>query len=276
VNAARSQIGPDTRVYMSFSSRPGRFGAVVYNTLFAREGIDAVYLPRSAPDHPEEIVACVRSLGLAGCSVSSPYKVDVLPLLDELEPDAERAGAVNTVYRGDDDRLVGACTDIDGVSGCLGEACRELAVRSATVFGSGGVVGPAIVALRRLGIDDIRIASRNADAGRTVSERFEVRFSKDLTPSDLVINATPAGVESPDVPILTSLLESARLFLDMTVSPAETAIVAHARGLGVVVCDGVDMCTTQVTSQARRYLGRSVDPATIREIVETRYLKRSV
>lgn len=261
------RIGPETRVFVSVSATPGRFGATVYNTLFDRLHIDAVYLPRPAPEKAKSIVDAVRSLDLAGCSVSSPHKSGVIPFLDELEPEAEQANAVNTIYRGADGRVVGACTDIDGVAGAL----ASVPPTSAIVFGSGGVAGPAILGLRRLGFADITVVARNQAARAELADRFGVAHADDAR-ADVIVNATPAGRDTLDTPGLTSLVESASVVLDMPVTPTDTAIIALARRSGVDCRTGVDMCVHQIVSQARRYLGRSIDVETVDTIVRRDYL----
>ena len=65
----------------------------------------------------------VRALKFAGVNVTFPYKIDVLPLLDELAPSAAEVGAVNTVAVRDR-RLVGFNTDCSGFA-------RAAVVRSA-------------------------------------------------------------------------------------------------------------------------------------------------
>ncbi len=261
------KIGPDTSAFVSVSATPGRFGSTVYNTLFERLGIDAIYLPRPAPAEARSIVDAVRSLGLAGCSVSSPHKSGVIPFLDELEPEAARANAVNTIYRGPDDRLLGACTDIDGVAGAL----AGIQPTNAIVFGSGGVAGPAILGLRRLGFTDITVVARNVSARAELADRFGVAHTDDAR-ADVIVNATPAGRETLDAPQLTSLVEPAKAFLDMPVTPSDTAIIAHARQSGVDCRTGLDMCVHQIASQAHRYLGRPIDVETISMIVRREYL----
>ena len=261
------RIGPDTRVFISVSATPGRFGATVYNTLFARLGIDAVYIPRPAPPDPADIVRCVRVLGLAGCSVSSPHKAGVLTHLDDAEPPARLAGAVNTIYRRTDGALVGACTDIDGVSGAL----ADVRPMSAVVYGSGGVAGPAIIGLLNIGFRNITVVARNQTDARAMADRLGVNTAP-LATAELVINATPAGRDALDAPVLTELVTHARVFLDMPVTPAHTAIVRHARAHGVECRTGVDMCTHQIVAQARRYLGRNIDFQTIRRIRTQDYL----
>lgn len=259
------RIGPGTRVFLSVSATPGRFGATVYNTLFERMGIDAVYLPRPAPGRAEQIVAGLDAFGFAGCSVSSPHKAAVVPHLGRIEPDAMAANAVNTVYR-EGGVWAGACTDIDGVVGAVGEQRPE----SAVVYGSGGVAGPAIVALRRMNVPGIAVVARREDAAREVRQRFGAGQDPGGRVG-LVINATPAGRDGADSDELWGLIGRAEAYLDMPVVPSDTASVAHARSLGVRVMTGVDMCTHQIAAQARRYIGVDVPVEEVRGVVERDY-----
>lgn len=289
---------PETLVFVSVSSTPGRFGATVYGELFERRGIDAVYLPRPAPPDARGVVDAIRALGLAGASVSSPHKQAVMPHLDEIAPAATAAGAVNTIVHlprpagdaGDAPsgagRLVGHCTDVDGVRGCLeGVACTRT-----VIHGAGGVVGPAVAALRDLGAEDIVIVARRPRQAQAVAARLGVRVLDDTEDVDdaangvdLVVNATPAGRPEPDgtlpaLPaVLAGLLARTRAVLDMPVVRGDTAVVRTARERGLVVRTGVDMCVHQVARQAALYLERA-DVATdvgvdeIRAIVTRSFL----
>jgi len=265
-------LGPDTKLFVSVSSRPGRFGATVYNSLFERLGIAAVYLPRPAPARAREIIESIRALSVSGCSVSSPHKAGVCEYLDSLEAEAEECGAVNTVFRCPDGTLRGACSDIDGVVGSLRAPVEARKIRSALIFGSGGVVGPAVVALRRLGVDRVSVFGRRSDRVRSVAKRFDVGVASRADAAALVINATPAGSDTCDVDGLSGFLERSEVFLDMPVRPGRTAIAQSAAERNQTVIDGSEMCIYQIASQAQRYLGRPVCVNTVREIVRDRYL----
>lgn len=267
-------IGPDTRVYISVSASPGRFGATVYGALFERYGIDAVYLPRPAPSDARSIPDAVRALGISGCSVSSPHKRGVIEHLDVVDDGARAAQSVNTIVRSVAGVLTGYSTDVEGVVGAL----AGVSVESALIYGAGGVVGPTIVALRRLGAQRITMCSRSAGKAADVSERFGVDHASTTEACsmrhDLLVNATPAGRTSEGAQEVERLLASAGALLDMPVAAQPTYLYECAKRRGLEVRDGVEMCVHQIAAQSALYLGRQVSLDVVREIVQTGYLSQ--
>ena len=74
-----------------------------------------------------------------GCNVTMPHKQAIMPLLDRLDPEAERIGAVNTVVREADGSLTGYNTDAPGFLEPLGPALAQRHLyRMARILGAGG------------------------------------------------------------------------------------------------------------------------------------------
>jgi shikimate dehydrogenase len=266
-------IGPETRLFMSVARRPGTFGATVYNELFRRHAIDALYVPRAAPPTAQQLIDAIRTLGIAGCSVSAPLKSEIIPLLDHIDDRARSACSVNTiVLRGD--ALHGYSTDIAGVRDALSMHAPGDPLRNALIYGAGGVAGAAIIALREAGITDITIDARRPDAATSIADRFDTALHQN-TPDrtyDLVINATPAGRDSNDAPALFAHAGRARIVFDMTVVPAPTALHTHAVSSNATVITGVAMSACQLREQARLYVDQLFDLEEITAIIRTLYL----
>ena len=109
----------------------------MHNAAFEALGIDARYLAFDvAPDALTEAVAGIRALGLKQIAVSLPHKVAVMELLDEVDENALRIGAVNTVTL-KEGRLLGSNTDWVGSNRAL-ERVTELAGKQVVVIGAGG------------------------------------------------------------------------------------------------------------------------------------------
>jgi len=88
----------------------------LWNAAFATLGLEATYVPLdiSASRLPELISALRASERLLGFNVTVPHKVRVTEYLDDLDSDAVRVQAVNTVTRTADGRLIGHNTDGTG------------------------------------------------------------------------------------------------------------------------------------------------------------------
>src|SRR4030043_301283 len=86
----------------------------MHNTAFQKMGLDYLYVSfRVKPEHLPQAVAGLKALNIAGFNVTIPHKVAVIPLLDSLDPLAEKIGAVNTVVN-NNGILRGYNTDAEG------------------------------------------------------------------------------------------------------------------------------------------------------------------
>jgi len=102
-------ITKDTRLCISLSARPTNIGTRFHNHLYEVLDLDFVYKAFTTDDITAAI-AGVRGLGIRGCSVSMPWKEDVIALVDEMTPSADAIHSVNTIVN-DDGRLVAYNTD---------------------------------------------------------------------------------------------------------------------------------------------------------------------
>ena len=107
----------DREIILSISSSPGSFGETVHNALYSIHKINYFYKALKITNL-ENAVKGIRYLGVRGCSVSMPFKEQILELLDNIDEEAMFAGAVNTVVN-TDSALTGFNTDIWGATQSL-------------------------------------------------------------------------------------------------------------------------------------------------------------
>lgn len=113
-------------------------------------------------------VTTLRSPNLAGAVVTMPYKSEIMPHLDYLDPIAKTVGAVNVVYFDGDGRLCGSNTDWEGIVGALREEIGGQAVEqsggSAVLIGAGGAARAAVFALTKsFGVREVYVVNRDDD-----------------------------------------------------------------------------------------------------------------
>ena len=106
------RINKDTKLFISLSSKPSNFGTLIYNECFKRYNLNCIYKSFGSLNIKESINA-VRSLEIAGCSVSMPFKERVMDYLDEIDPIALKLNSVNTI-KNVSGRLKGYNTDSYG------------------------------------------------------------------------------------------------------------------------------------------------------------------
>ena len=91
-------INKDTKVCISIAEKAGNFGCSVHNASFKKLGLDFIYKSFSVDkENLEAAINGVRALGIRGCSVTMPHKVDVLNYVDEVSEEVEHIGACNTI-----------------------------------------------------------------------------------------------------------------------------------------------------------------------------------
>ena len=97
---------------------PSRYSKspALWNAAFHRLDIQAVYLAFDvAAGCLKDLASALRdSPDILGCNVTVPHKQKIIEFLDELDPQAARIQAVNTIVRTSDGRLVGYNTDGGG------------------------------------------------------------------------------------------------------------------------------------------------------------------
>jgi shikimate dehydrogenase len=185
-----------------------------------------------------------REKDLIGFNVTIPYKTAIIDYLDELSPEAEETGAVNTVkiQRGEKIFLKGYNTDISGFEKSLKPLLLPQDL-NALILGSGGASKAVQFVLRKLGIE-FKIVSRNPEPG-------EIGYGELLTWSQLpsiIVNTTPLGmkpdIESyPNIPY--SLLNNTHLLYDLVYNPEETVFLQKGRERGCRIKNGLEMLHLQ-------------------------------
>jgi shikimate dehydrogenase len=196
----------------------------------------------------------------AGCSVTSPHKQAIIPLLDDVDEKARIAGAVNCVFR-KAGALVGTNTDLDGLAQALNDipfSCGKV-----VVVGAGGAARAALSHLRTREPGEIVLLARNRErAEPLLTERIlfaELEHAiAAMAGARLVVNATPLGMTgAPPMPetLLSGLAAVAPggAVMDMIYDPVETPLLAAARVRGLRTIDGLHMLIGQARPAFRRF-----------------------
>jgi shikimate dehydrogenase len=229
----------------------------MHNAAFRERRLNAVYVPFAVRDLPQA-VAGLKGLGIRGVSVTIPFKEEIIPLLDDLDPQAAKIGAVNTVIN-QEGRLTGYNTDWLGALEAL-QRKTPIAGQHFFLLGAGGAaraVAFAIVAaggaLTLTDLDQERAAALAAELGAQALPRDALEESS----ATILVNATPVGME-PEVdriPISPTRLDRFRLVMDIVYQPLETRLLREAKDRGCQTIDGLQMLIHQGTAQFELFTG---------------------
>jgi shikimate dehydrogenase len=230
------------------------------------------------PESVGELVRSARRLGYNGLNITHPCKQLVIPHLDEVDPDAARLGAVNTVVIGADGRTVGHNTDWSGFLTAFRTGLPDAALGRVVQLGAGGAGSAVAYALLTAGVERLAIvdvdrtrAESRADElsalfpGASVEARTTAELASLLEAADGVVHCTPTGMAAhPGTPFDTSQLTPRHWVADIVYRPIETQLVRDARAAGCRVLDGGRMAVGQAVDAFRIFTGIEPDAERMR------------
>ncbi|MEK7344552.1 MAG: shikimate dehydrogenase [Pseudomonadota bacterium] len=230
---------------------------MIYNPYFEAAGINAVVVPMGCkPEHYPPFLRAVFTLeNIRGALITMPHKVTTVGLLDEVTATVRVAGACNAVKRLADGRLVGDMFDGAGFVRGVQRKGFDLTAKRVLVVGTGGV-GCAIAAslagagIAAISLFDVHTANCEALAQRLKDNypQIDVRTgSNDPAGHDLVVNATPMGMNEGDpLPMDVSRLAPETFVGEVVMKAETTAFLAAAQARGCRTQVGTDMLYEQI------------------------------
>jgi shikimate dehydrogenase len=244
----------------SLSRLASPLGRTMHEAGYRATGLAFTYVPFEVRELSGAITG-MRALGIRGFGVSHPFKQEVMPLLDALDPVAARIGAVNTIVN-DDGHLVGHNTDWVGAVRALEEDRPSLSGARVLLLGAGGAARAIAFGLRERGADTT-IANRDASRGARLAGETgaravpfdEVSRARDY---EVVINATTVGQKDVTLesPVPEASLGAGQLVMDIVYKPVQTRLLAAAERRGARVVHGGRMLLHQAAAQFELYTRR--------------------
>ena len=218
------------------------FSADFFSDYFVTENIVAKY--QNFELAAIEDIQSVFDLKPAGLNVTIPYKESVIPFLDELDPIAEKIGAVNTIVF-DGDKKIGYNTDAFGFKQAIKPFLNNQHER-AVIFGTGGAAKAVASVLKEIGVDVIFI-SRDPHGNNKHFNYSEVNLQM-LNACKLMVNCTPVGTfpNSADyLPLPYEGIGNDHLVIDLIYNPIKSMFLQKAGNQGATIMNGEGMLKAQ-------------------------------
>jgi shikimate dehydrogenase len=249
---------------------------MIYNPYFEHVGVDAIVVPMGCqtPDYPAFLKSVFTLTNIRGALITMPHKVVTVGLLDEVTATVRVAGACNAVKRLADGRLVGDM--FDGAGFVRGVQRKGLKLQGARVLvvGSGGVGCAIAASLAGEGLAAIHLFDVNSAAAEGLGQRIQAHYpgidvgtgSNDPAGFDLVVNATPMGMDEGDpLPMDVSRLAPETFVGEVVMRTEMTAFLTAAQARGCRVQVGSDMLFEQIPA----YLEYFGFPTTTAEVLRS-------
>jgi 3-dehydroquinate dehydratase / shikimate dehydrogenase len=237
----------------------------MFNAAFRAAELNAVYLPLPAVD-ADDFVRFGKAFGLAGASVTVPYKVALFERVDEAYSVARRIGAINTI-RLQDGRWVGGNTDASGFLQPLHDCVRFDGLRT-SILGGGGAARAVAVALASTGAA-VTLHARDRRQAETVAMLTSSSVGPWPPPPDswdLLVNCTPIGMHphGDHTPMRAEEL-TGRYVYDLVYNPPATRLLRDAAKMGCQTIGGLDMLVAQAHEQFEWWTGTRAPAGIMRE-----------
>jgi shikimate dehydrogenase len=215
---------------------------------FEAGGIDATYEPVDTPtvELPEAISA-LHGEEYLGAAIGVPHKERVVPMIDRLNDEALKTGAVDTITR-EGSQLVGHNTEVLGFRPALDELVgNQKMPKSAVLLGAGGAARAVVYSLIAAGFLNVVIFNRHLHRAERLVKHFarssshmdlkakpwhESVIEAELSKTDILINASAVGRDPEESPLAAELLPPDLLVLDLHCVPEETKLLRDARAAG--------------------------------------------
>ena len=224
-------------------------------------------------------VKALVPLGYRGMAITVPYKVAVIPLLDEVDDDVTAIGAANyvTIENG---RLIGHNNDGKGVVKAI-EKVTPLAGQRVVMLGAGGAGRAMAMELAWAGAAHLTLVTRRQEQGEEVAATvtrasgvpavWQSWQGKVAVPAGttLLMNATHLGCapELEEVPLQWSTVAPACTVVDVITNPRITPFLASAHERGCAVVDGVEMLVQLAMQIFQRWTGITPEEAVFQQAV---------
>ncbi|WP_059171212.1 shikimate dehydrogenase [Bacillus sp. FJAT-27445] len=252
----------------------------MHNDLFSHYGIDAYYHPFLVEkDKLEDAVSGLKALRAAGFNVTIPFKTDIMPLLDWIDPLAKEIGAVNTVINVDG-RLAGYNTDGPGFLKSMEEGFPPpISDPAILIIGAGGAARAIFLTLekttpaaidvcnRSLSKAELLVAeSRSGVPARAISTE---EAGDRINEYDIIIQTTSVGMypETGKIPISLDRLEKQVYAADIIYNPSETEFLKLARQRGAKTLNGLGMFIHQGALAFELWTGVNPDTGRMKDTV---------
>jgi shikimate dehydrogenase len=257
----------------------GSLSPPLFADAFAAAGIDGFYhlmdVDRLPGRRLPQLLDAIKVAGFAGANITYPFKQDIIPLLDAIDPEAAQVGAINTVAIGEDGRTTGYNFDRRGWRNSFAETLGPGSAQGNTVvlIGAGGAGRAVAFALMDLGaaavvLHDLDVSRANAlqaDVSRHYGAarcRLAGNLERDIAAADGIVNATQTGMTGfPGNPVPVSTIKATHWAADVIYTPVETDFLKAATAKGARTLNGSGMCVHQVVEVFRLFTGMEADVA---------------
>ncbi|QQS43911.1 shikimate dehydrogenase [Candidatus Roizmanbacteria bacterium] len=251
----------------------------MHNAAYEALGIDDEFVfvaARVNLEDVKDVVQAVRVMNIRVLTCTIPHKMEVMKYLDEIDPIAEKIGAVNTVVN-DKGVLKGYNTDWLGTVIPLENHAGDLRGTSVALVGAGGAARAMAYGVLEKGAK-LSVFNRNQKKAQILAKELDSDvsvftyddMSREIPKHEIILNATSLGMgeQIDQTPLQKEYLRKGHIVFDAVYKPRETRLLKEAKEQGAVTVQGVEMLLHQGTAQFELYTGRKAPIEVMRKVLQ--------
>jgi len=261
----------------------------MHNAALRHVGLPWTYLPLDIEkSQVGPVIQWMKGSKVTGANVTVPYKEEVMPFLDKVEPNAKWLGSVNTIHwKGG--KLCGTSTDGEGFLRSLGPWRKKLKGSTGLLIGAGGAARAVAGALAQCGVKNLRIANRSLDRAGALLKKLKKGHSamdaallslaeaeRSMGRFDWVVQATSIGLKPNErSPLSLRGARQSTWVIDL-IYHRETAFLKEARQRGLPRLGGLGMLLHQGALSFNLWTGRKAPLGVMEKALRGQLSKRRV
>lgn len=232
----------------------GSLSPQIHNYFTKIAGYNSIYMTFNIDEKNfENIRKSMETFDIKGINVTSPYKLAIIPFLDDLDESAKEVGSVNTV-KVEDGKFIGYNTDGLGFVQSLRDRKVDIKDKKILVLGAGGAVRGILSPLLKEAPKKIYIYNRSKTKAVDLVRDFDrenLEFVEDLnlvkSDIDLLINGTTVGMQGylDQAPIDLEGFRNNLVVADLIYRPLKTKLLREAEEKGYEIINGIGMLVNQ-------------------------------
>ena len=262
----------------------GSLSPQIHNYLASVMGLKYHYfLFDIEPAELKKAVESVKIMDITGVNVTIPYKSDVIEYLDEVDERVKKIGAVNTIVN-DNGKLVGYNTDVDGFDEMSYSKGITFKDKKVVLIGAGGAARAVLYYLKDQNVDQLYLTNRTLSKAESVKKDFKkvmdkisiVEWNSEekqrvVKASDIIINATPLGMENEyqDIsPVKSESINEEQILIDLVYKPRVTKFLSFGQKKNAKIVSGIEMLVYQAVGSFELWTNQEVEYHVIDELIK--------
>ncbi len=260
-----------TKICISISKKPGTSGSKFHNTGYKLLNLNYLYIPMKL-NNINQIKTIIKKFNIRGCSVSMPFKQEILKQLDNQDFSTSSTNAANTVVF-ENGKLKGYNTDLFAINKIM----KKISLKkndTILLLGNGGVSRTIYEYIKKIDLKKISICARDIKKFKNwkiISNTKVIDWKeRNNIYSDLLINATPIGMDNNLIPINKNNIKNFKNILDLVINN-NSAFKKIAKKNNTKFYGGLEFSFYQACKQFEIYTNKKVNEKLMKKVLKYKF-----